>query len=53
MGFGGGAVLGGKNKFKRAAIGAGIGGLASYFGSGGNWYSAAGGGLIGGLGGLF
>ena len=53
MGFGAGKLLGGKNKMKSSLIGAGVGGLASYLGGGGNVGSAFGGALLGGLGGLF
>jgi hypothetical protein len=54
LGFGAGSLLGGDNKLKKFAVGAGAAGLASLFGGGGG--SAAEkitSGLFGGLGGLF
>ena len=51
IGAGAGQILGGKNKVKKGMIGLGVGGLAGLLG-GGNWSSALGGGLIGGLGSL-
>ena len=53
MGFGAGQAFGGDNKVKKTAIGAGVGGLAGLLGSSGDWGSALGGGLLGGLGSLF
>jgi hypothetical protein len=53
IGFGAGQAFGGKDKVKKIAIGAGIGGIASLLADNGNLTSAIGGGLLGGLGGLF
>lgn len=52
VGFGAGQAFGGKNKATKALIGAGVGGLTSLISSG-DWSAALGGGILGGLGGLF
>lgn len=52
IGFGAGQAFGGQSKLKKTAIGAGIGGIASMLGSGGDWGAGIGGGLLGGLGGM-
>ena len=53
IGFGVGKAFGGKNKLKSGAIGAGVGGIASYLGGNQNFGDAIGGAMLGGLGGLF
>jgi hypothetical protein len=53
IGFGAGQAFGGKSPLKKAAIGAGVGGLASMLASNGGWGEALGGSLLGGLGSLF
>ena len=52
VGAGAGQVFGGTNKLKKSAIGLGVGGLAGFLGGGGDWGSALGGGILGGLGSL-
>jgi hypothetical protein len=42
-----------KNKFAKMGVGAGVGALTGFFGGGNSWSGAAGGGILGGLGGLF
>lgn len=53
IGFGAAQAFGGKNKITKSALGAGIGGLTGLLSSGGNLGAALGGGILGGLGGLF
>ena len=52
-GFAGGQLFGGKSKPMKALIGSGIGAGVGYFAGDGGWAGALGGGLLGGLGGLF